>query len=104
MRRVYAATAHEDAKGAAFLLAVAVEVESGRATHLNITMPEDLVAEVDAYSKRRGLSRSAFLARAARQGSGPGPAFALGKIRTFASLRCGSPQSGAVHGMTSPCA
>jgi len=62
-----AAMAHEDAKGAAFLLAVAVEVESGRATHLNITMPEDLVAEVDAYSKRRGLSRSAFLAKAARQ-------------------------------------
>jgi metal-responsive CopG/Arc/MetJ family transcriptional regulator len=30
-------------------------------------MPEDLVAEVDAYAKRRGLTRSAFLARAARQ-------------------------------------
>jgi predicted RNase H-like HicB family nuclease len=62
-----AAKAHEDAKGAAFILAVAVEVESGKASRLNITMPEDLVAEVDAYAKRRGLTRSAFLARAARQ-------------------------------------
>ena len=62
-----AAKAHEDAKGAEFFLAVAVQVESGKATRLNITMPEDLVEEVDAYSKRRGLSRSAFLAQAVRQ-------------------------------------
>jgi predicted RNase H-like HicB family nuclease len=58
---------HEDARGAAFFLAVAVEVESGKASRLNITMPEDLVAEVDAYARRRGLTRSAFLAKAARQ-------------------------------------
>jgi predicted RNase H-like HicB family nuclease len=62
-----AARAHEDAKGAVFFLAVVVEVESGKSSRLNITMPEDLVAEVDAYARRRGLSRSAFLAKAARQ-------------------------------------
>jgi predicted RNase H-like HicB family nuclease len=62
-----AAKAHQDSKGAEFFLAVAVQVESGKASRLNITMPVDLVEEVDAYSKRRGLSRSAFLAQAARQ-------------------------------------
>lgn len=62
-----AAKAHKDAKGAEFFLAVSVQVESGKATRLNITMPEDLVEEVDAYSRRRGMSRSAFLAQAARQ-------------------------------------
>ena len=41
-----AAKAHEDAKGAAFFLAVAVLVESGKAARLNITMPEELVEEV----------------------------------------------------------
>ncbi len=59
--------AHEDAQGAEFLLAVAVEVESGKSARLNITMPEELVEEVDTFAKRRGLSRSAFLAKAARQ-------------------------------------
>jgi predicted RNase H-like HicB family nuclease len=62
-----AVKAHEDAQGSEFVLAVAVEVESGKAARLNITMPEELVAEVDTYAKRRGLSRSAFLAKAARQ-------------------------------------
>lgn len=62
-----AVKAHKDAKGAEFFIAVTVQVEGGKAARLNITMPEELVEEVDAYSKRRGLTRSAFLARAARQ-------------------------------------
>lgn len=61
------AKAHEDGLGAEFYLAVAVQVESGKAHRLNISMPQDLIEEVDLYSKRRGLSRSAFLAQAARQ-------------------------------------
>ena len=66
-----AAKAHKDAKGAEFFLGIPVEKESGKAARLNITMPEDLVAEVDAYTKRRGLTRSAFLAKAARQAMHP---------------------------------
>ena len=44
-----AAKAHKDSKGAEFFLAVAVQVESGKASRLIITMPVDTVEEVDAY-------------------------------------------------------
>ena len=40
--------AHKDAKGAEFFIAVTVHVEGGKAARLNITMPEDLVDEVEA--------------------------------------------------------
>ena len=53
--------------GAEFFIAIPVQVEAGKSVRLNISLPQDLVEDVDRYSKRRGLSRSAFLAQAARQ-------------------------------------
>ena len=34
---------------------------------MNITLPEDVLAEVDRAANAQGLTRSAFLARAARR-------------------------------------
>ncbi|MBL8672887.1 MAG: type II toxin-antitoxin system HicB family antitoxin [Alphaproteobacteria bacterium] len=44
----------------------------GRSVRLNISMDEGLVAAVDSASAREGLSRSAFLAAAARRMIGGG--------------------------------
>ena len=58
---------HEDGAGAEFFLAIPVDVETGRSLRLNITLPEGLVHGMDDYARRRGMSRSAFIAKAARQ-------------------------------------
>jgi len=39
----------------------------GKAKRINITMPERILRDVDAKARKLGLSRSAFLARAAVQ-------------------------------------
>ena len=38
-----------------------------RAVRLNITLPEDVLAEIDRYAASHGLSRSGFLAQAAKR-------------------------------------
>ena len=38
-----------------------------RAVRVNITMPEDVLARVDAYAESRGMTRSGFLAQAAQR-------------------------------------
>lgn len=42
----------------------------GKAKRINITMPERILRDVDAKARKLGLSRSAFLARAAVQALG----------------------------------
>lgn len=58
----------QDPEYAGWIWAV-VEVDSsslgGKATRVNITLPERLLAAVDAHVKSRGETRSGFLARAA---------------------------------------
>jgi metal-responsive CopG/Arc/MetJ family transcriptional regulator len=46
---------------------VKAPAQHARAVRVNITLPEDVLAEVDKAAGRQGLSRSAFLARAARR-------------------------------------
>src|SRR5690606_4382083 len=57
---------HEDYQGGFWLL---VDIDLSRvrakAVRLNISLPEGLVQRIDAAAKRRGQSRSAFLAMAA---------------------------------------
>ena len=60
------ARAHENGQGAECFLAVPVEVEEGKSVRLNITLPEGLLHNLDIFARHRGLSRSAFLAKAAR--------------------------------------
>jgi hypothetical protein len=37
-----------------------------KTVRVNITLPEDVLAEIHAYSERHGLRRSGFLAKAAK--------------------------------------
>jgi predicted RNase H-like HicB family nuclease len=56
----------ENADAVAFLV-VSVPDAQGKAKRINITMPEETLRRVDAAAKRRGLSRSSFLTRAAQE-------------------------------------
>jgi predicted RNase H-like HicB family nuclease len=56
----------ENAEAVAFLVVSAPDVQ-GKAKRINITMPEETLRRVDAAAKRRGLSRSSFLTRAAQE-------------------------------------
>ena len=47
------------------LLEIDLDRLSNKSVRLNISLPERLVAQIDAFAKSRRLSRSAFLARAA---------------------------------------
>lgn len=51
--------------------AVAVLVDppatSAKSVRLNITLPSDVLEEIDAYAEAQGLTRSGFLARAAKK-------------------------------------
>jgi hypothetical protein len=54
--------------GVAVLIAVpAAEVKSVR---INVTMPADVLDEIDRYAEREGFTRSGFLAQAAKEGDG----------------------------------
>jgi predicted RNase H-like HicB family nuclease len=56
----------ENADAVAFLV-VSVPDAQGKAKRINITIPEETLRRVDAMAKRRGLSRSSFLTRAAQE-------------------------------------
>ncbi|MGW6780803.1 type II toxin-antitoxin system HicB family antitoxin [Brucella pseudogrignonensis] len=45
---------------------VALKNEAKKAVRINITMQEDILQEIDAYAETNGLTRSGFLARAAK--------------------------------------
>ena len=46
---------------------VAVKTAASRSVRVNVTLPEDVLAQIDKYAEARGLSRSGFLAKAAKQ-------------------------------------
>ncbi len=54
----------ENQAGVAIL--VAVKTEAKKAVRVNVTLPEDVLNEIDAFAEEHGLTRSGFLARAAR--------------------------------------
>ncbi len=56
----------ENTDAVAFLV-VSVPDAQGKAKRINITIPEEILHRVDAAAKRRGLSRSSFLTRAAQR-------------------------------------
>lgn len=45
---------------------VALKSETKKAVRINITIQEDILQEIDAYAEKNGLTRSGFLARAAK--------------------------------------
>lgn len=55
----------ENREGVAVL--VSVKDAAPRVVRVNITMPEDVLARIDAYAERQGFNRSGFLAYAAKR-------------------------------------
>jgi predicted RNase H-like HicB family nuclease len=53
-------------KGAVVIL-VAVKTEAVKSVRVNVTLPEDVLVQIDRFAKEHGLSRSGFLAQAARK-------------------------------------
>jgi predicted RNase H-like HicB family nuclease len=56
----------DDIAGGAVLAFVPLLRESGRAARVNLSIDAGMLDAIDAEAKRRGLTRSAFLASAAR--------------------------------------
>lgn len=50
----------------AVAILVTLKAESKKSVRLNITLPEDILKEIDAFAEAHGLTRSGFLARAAK--------------------------------------
>jgi predicted RNase H-like HicB family nuclease len=46
---------------------VAVKTDAAKSVRVNVTLPEDVLAQIDKFAKDRGLSRSGFLAQAAKK-------------------------------------
>lgn len=46
---------------------VAVKTDAAKCVRVNVTLPEDVLAQIDKFAKERGLSRSGFLAQAAKK-------------------------------------
>ena len=57
----------EDLEEGAFLMSVPVISLSGRTVRANVTIDAGLLSGIDMVAKSRGLTRSSFLAQAARR-------------------------------------
>ena len=55
----------ENRDGVAIL--VAVKTEARKAVRVNVTLPEDVLEQIDRYADAHGLTRSGFLAQAAKR-------------------------------------
>jgi predicted RNase H-like HicB family nuclease len=66
----------ENRDGVAIL--VAVKTDSRKAVRVNVTLPEDVLEQIDRYAEAHGLSRSGFLTQAAKRAMNDEPKAALG--------------------------
>jgi len=55
-----------DNRGGVAIL-VSVKTEQPRAIRVNVTLPEDVLAQIDRYAEAHGFTRSGLLAQAARK-------------------------------------
>ena len=46
---------------------VAVKTDAHRTVRVNVTLPADVLAQIDRFAERRGYTRSGFLTQAARR-------------------------------------
>ena len=46
---------------------VAVKTDAAKCVRVNVTLPEDVLAQIDKFAREHGLSRSGFLAQAAKK-------------------------------------
>jgi predicted RNase H-like HicB family nuclease len=59
----------ENRDGVAILVAVKTEARS-KAVRVNVTLPEDVLQQIDRYAEVHGYTRSGFLTQAAKQAMG----------------------------------
>jgi predicted RNase H-like HicB family nuclease len=55
----------DNKEGVAIL--VAVKTKAPKCVRVNVTLPEDVLAQIDKYAEAHGLSRSGFLTQAAKR-------------------------------------
>lgn len=55
----------QNKEGVAIL--VSVKTEAKKAVRVNVTLPEDVLEQIDAYAESHGYTRSGFLAQAAKK-------------------------------------
>ena len=55
-----------DNRGGVAIL-VAVKIEQPKAVRVNVTLPEDVLEQIDRYAKAHGFTRSGLLARAVKK-------------------------------------
>ena len=55
----------ENRTGVAIL--VSLKAEQPKAVRVNVTLPEDVLAQIDTYAEAHGFTRSGFLAQAAKK-------------------------------------
>jgi predicted RNase H-like HicB family nuclease len=58
--------AHAEYSDAVAILVIGISDISPRSVRVNITVPEDMLHQIDAIAKKRGMSRSSFLVHAAK--------------------------------------
>lgn len=58
--------ADPDYSDTAAILVVTVSDQKPRSVRVNITVPEDMLHQIDAIAQKRGMSRSSFLVHAAK--------------------------------------
>jgi predicted RNase H-like HicB family nuclease len=58
--------ADADNRGGVAVL-IAVKTDMPKAVRVNITLPEDVLGQIDRFAQEQGLSRSAFLSQAAQR-------------------------------------
>jgi predicted RNase H-like HicB family nuclease len=46
---------------------VSIKTEQPKAVRVNVSLPEDVLAQIDTYAEAHGFTRSGFLAQAARK-------------------------------------
>jgi predicted RNase H-like HicB family nuclease len=46
---------------------VAMKTEAKKAVRVNVTLPEDILSQIDAFAEAHGYTRSGFLAKAAQR-------------------------------------
>jgi predicted RNase H-like HicB family nuclease len=56
----------ENRDGVAILVPVKDGAKAPKVVRVNVTLPEDVLANIDRYAAQHGFTRSGFLARAAR--------------------------------------
>jgi predicted RNase H-like HicB family nuclease len=58
--------AQEEYSDAVAILVIGISDVNPRSVRVNITVPEDMLHQIDAIAKKRGMSRSSFLVHAAK--------------------------------------